>query len=109
MKVLLTFQKIASFSISRNELSKIDTSRLHRILYIIKHILYGLLSGFGCAFLVIHLLFEAESFQEAADTLYPLLTLFLCSLMIPIFIWNGRKIFAFIDHFESIIEERKLV
>lgn len=107
MKVLVTFEKEISFAISRNELENLNTSRRHKTLFILKCILFGFLYCSAFISCVAHLLTETKSFQEAADTFYWLLTMGACFIYF-LFIWNGRKIFALIDRFESTIDERKL-
>lgn len=107
MKVLVTFEKEISFAISRNELENLNTSRRHKALFILKCILFGFLYCSAFISCAAHLLTETKSFQEAADTFYWLLTMGACFIYF-LFIWNGRKIFALIDRFESTIDERKL-
>lgn len=108
MKVLVTFQKVISFAISRSVHMNIESSRFRKVLRILKHFVF---CGWLCLALIlisVHLFYEAESFQEAAETFYPLLTLCTCAMYITVLISKEREIFAFIDHFEDTIDKRKI-
>lgn len=107
MKVLEIFQELISFAISRKEMSNATRSKLHKYLYILKNCVLCIVFCCGCLSLTAHLVLEAETFQERAESAYNLLTFLFGSWIIMVFIWNRREIFAFIDHFGVVIDERK--
>lgn len=108
MKVLVTFQKVVSFIISRNEFTNTKNSRFHNIRYILKWIGFYILFCLAFILLSIFLFVEADSFEEVTETFYSLSSVIFCTAVLTQLISNRRKLFALIDHFEETIDKSKL-
>lgn len=63
--------------------------------------------GYGFAFTLIFLLYEAKTFQEFSETLYPVVTTLLNIGNLTVLMSNGKRIFELIDRFGDVVENRK--
>lgn len=105
MKVLQIFQDSLSFVVNRGTDEK--KTPFQKCLRIFNDIRVGFIYGFGLLSLFLFLLIEAKTFQEYAEVIYPLVTVFVNSCIILIYKSKKCQIFAMIDGLEDIINIRE--
>lgn len=53
------------------------------------------------------MLFQANTFEEYTNSMYPTSCWICAGINFNVFIWKMDKIFEFIEHFEKLIEKRE--
>lgn len=105
MKVLQIFQDSLSFIATRDTVE--NKTRFEKCLRIFRDIQVGFIYVSGLLSFFLFLLIEAKTFQDYAEIIYPLVTVFVNSCIILIYISRKSKIFALIDRLEDIIKIRE--
>lgn len=104
MKVLQTLEKVFTFVIIRDNTS--DSGRKYL------HLFHKILATFnffvGPAFLILFIYFDAKTFEEYTEVIYPLATLLANTVCFVACILNKSTTFRMIDELGDVIETRKL-
>lgn len=120
MKTFERFEAVFAFAVARAKLAKtlptshsdvdppVPDSKSVPIHFTIENLVPWLSFAFGIILSTVFILFEAETFQDYTECLYPLVTTMVNFGHFTALAWNGAHIFQLIDSFESMIESRKL-
>lgn len=65
--------------------------------------------AYSFALSINHLFFEAQTFSEFSESIYPIATIILNICNYSVLLTNKKRIFKLIDDFEIVIKKRKLI
>lgn len=119
MKVFQEFEHLFDFVAVRNQVEVMktasntntnpdisDQSRINPLTF--KHFIPFIVYAYSFAILIIHLFFEAQTFLEFSECIYPIATIILNICNYSVLFANKKRIFKLIDDFETVIQKRKL-
>lgn len=109
MKIFVRFQKVLSFAISRVPSSgSVSDAKSSGVRFGILNLVPWFSLGSGILQSAIFILFEAETFREYSECMYPLVTTMVNFGNLSVLVWKAVDIFKLIDRFESTFESRKI-